>query len=113
MSGVNTRMMSLHLQEISVQVEPEAVAVLIRDGVSWYQPSTMLTVSGNICLPTISPYSLQLNTIENVWNYLRQNRPGGIVWDTYEDIVTVCSNAGIWFANQSERITSIGIRSRI
>ncbi|GLH28125.1 hypothetical protein WSS15_07750 [Acetobacter pasteurianus] len=82
-------------------------------GVSWYQPSTMLTVSGNIRLPTIFPYSLKLNTIENVWNYLRQNRPSGIVWDTYEDIVAVCSNAGIWFANQSERITSIDIWSRI
>ncbi|WP_155468030.1 hypothetical protein [Acetobacter pasteurianus] len=67
---MSTGMMSLHLQEISAQVEPEAVAVLIRDGASWYQPSTMLVVPGNIRLLTISHYSLQLNTIENVWNYL-------------------------------------------
>ncbi|GCD56360.1 transposase [Acetobacter pasteurianus NBRC 3222] len=110
---MNTRMMSLHLQETSAQVEPEAVVVLIRDGGSWYRPSTTLAVPDNIRLLMISPYSLQLNTIENVWNYLRQNRPRGIVWGTYEDIVTAYSNAEIWFANQSERIISIGIRSSI
>lgn len=56
--------MSLHLQEISAQVELEAVAVLIRDGASWYLPSTTLAVPDNIHLLTIPPYSLQLNTVE-------------------------------------------------
>jgi hypothetical protein len=48
--------------------------------------------------------------MENVWQFLRQNRLGAQVWKTYNDIVRACSNAWNWFVSDAARIASIGAR---
>jgi transposase len=37
----------------------------------------------NIRLLPLPPYSPELNPMENVWEYLRQNELAFLVWETY------------------------------
>jgi DDE superfamily endonuclease len=111
MPTANTMCMKLHLAEISTQVAPGAIAVLVCDGAGWHQEGGDLVVPGNIVLLHLPPYSPELNPMENVWDYLRGNRLSAGIWDTYHDIVDACANAWNWFVNDPDRIRSIGTRS--
>jgi hypothetical protein len=48
--------------------------------------------------------------MENVWDYLRQNKLCARVWDTYDDIVEACRQAWNFLIDDPERIRSIGSR---
>ena len=58
-------------------------------------------------LITLPAYAPELNAMENVWQFLRQNRLGAQVWKTYNDIVRACSDAWNWFVSDAPRIASI------
>jgi transposase len=62
--------MRLHLAEISRHVVQDAHAVL--DGAGWHGAAD-LTVADNITLLPLPAYFPELNPVENVWQYLRQN----------------------------------------
>ncbi len=109
--AANTEMMNLHLAEISTQVAAEAIAVLICDGAGWHQHGKLLHVPENIRLLPLPPYSPELNPMENVWDYLRQNKLCATVWDSYEEIVEACRPAWNWLTDDPDRIRSIGTRS--
>ena len=64
----------------------------------------------NITLLPLPPYSPELNPMENVWHYLRENTLCSLVWDTYEDIVDACATAWHFLINDPQRIRSIGTR---
>jgi hypothetical protein len=70
----NVEAMNLHLVEISTQVTPRAHAILVCDGAGWHQRGRQLRVPDNITLLTLPPYTPELNPMENVWDYLRQNK---------------------------------------
>src|SRR5918999_1241522 len=70
---VNTDAMHLHLQEISRHVAPGAHAVLVLDGAGWHSAAA-LVVPANLTLLPLPPKSPELNPVENVWEYLRQNQ---------------------------------------
>lgn len=108
--SANTEMMNLHLAEISTQVTAAAHAVLICDGAGWHQCGKTLQVPANITLLHLPPYSPELNPMENVWDYLRQNKLCALVWDSYDEIVGACKTAWNWLINDPERIKSIGAR---
>jgi len=108
--AANTEMMNLHLQEISTQVSEGAHAVLVCDGAGWHRPGENLLVPSNISLLPLPPYSPELNPMENVWEYLRQNKLASLVWDSYEQIIAACAAAWNWLIADPERITSIGSR---
>ena len=48
--------------------------------------------------------------MENVWDYLRQNKLSALVWDSYDAIVHACKAAWDWLVADPARITSIGTR---
>ena len=102
--------MNLHLAEISSQVAPGAHAVLTLDGAGWHQAGSKLRVPHNISLLPLPPYSPELNPVENVWQFLRQNYLSNRVYETYEAIVDACCNAWNKLAAAPERITSIATR---
>jgi hypothetical protein len=108
--AANTQMMNLHLAEISTQVAPGAIAVLVCDGAGWHQTGGALVVPANIVLLHLPPYSPELNPMENVWNYLRQNKLSALVWNTYDEILDACQAAWNWLIANPARITSIGAR---
>ena len=55
-----------------------------------------LAVPGNLTLLPLPRYSPELNPVENVWEYLRQNKLGHRVWPDYEAIVATCCDAWNW-----------------
>ena len=108
--AANTQMMNLHLAEISTQIALGAIAVLVCDGAGWHQTGGALIVPGNIVLLHLPPYSPELNPMENVWDYLRQNKLSALVWNSYDEILDACETAWNWLIADPARITSIGTR---
>ena len=52
----------------------------------------------------------ELNPVENVWQYLRQNWLSNTVFENYDAIVDAACNAWPNLTADPERITSIGMR---
>jgi DDE superfamily endonuclease len=106
----NVHAMNLHLQEISTQVSQGAFAVLTLDGAGWHQLSDRLVVPENIGLLHLPPYSPELNPVENIWEFLRQNDLSNRVYATYEAIVDACCVAWNKLTAAPARIRSIATR---
>ena len=49
--------------------------------------------------------------MENVWDYLRQNKLCAQIWNSYDDIVEACKTAWNWLIADPSRIMSTGTRS--
>src|SRR3954452_19137026 len=107
---VNTEAMNLHLQEISSQVSPSAHAVLTCDGAGWHQAGGKLRLPDNVSLLPLPPYSPELNPVENVWQFLRQNQLSNRVFESYDAIVDACCTAWNALIDDPARITSIATR---
>ncbi len=110
MPEVNTGAMEAHLAEISGRVSPGAHAVLVLDGAGWHS-SPRLRVPDNISLLPLPRYSPELNPVENVWQYLRQNWLSHRVWDSYEAVAAACCDAWNALMRSPERIASITTRA--
>jgi hypothetical protein len=82
MPTVSTEAMNKHLAEISQCVSVSAIALLILDGAGWHS-SPQLVVPENIVLMPLPPCAPELNSTENIWEYLRSNFLSHCVWDTY------------------------------
>jgi hypothetical protein len=107
----NAWSMSLHLAEISRQVAPGAHAVVILDGAGWHQTGGRLQVPDTISLLHLPPYSPELNPIENVWQYLRQNQLAHRVWADYVAIIETCCEAWNALMATPNRLASITHRN--
>lgn len=106
---VNIDAMSQHLAAISTCVSEGAIALMITDGAGWHS-SSKLIIPDNIVLLTLPPYAPELNSVENIWAYLRGNAFGHQVWDAYEAIMDACCAAWTTLMNAPEVIRSIGTR---
>lgn len=107
---VNSEAMSLHLAEISKHVRPGAHAVITLDGAGWHQSGGRLRVPGNISLLPLPPYSPELNPVENIWQFLRQNYLANRVFETYDAIVDACCDAWNALRNAPGQIQTITSR---
>ncbi len=110
MPYANAEAMNAHLKEISAEVAPGARAVLVCDGAGWHQRGEKLIVPRNITLLSLPAYSPELNPMEKVWDYLRQNKLCALVWNTYEEILDACQSAWRFLIDDPDRIRSIGTR---
>lgn len=93
MPRANAEAMNKHLAEIATQVAPGCHAVLILDGAGWHQTGGQLKVPDNITLLHLPPYCPELNPVENIWQYLRQNYLANRVFNSYDEIVEACCSA--------------------
>ncbi len=66
-----------------------------------------LNVPENLSIMFIPPYSPELNPVENIWQFLRQNYLSNRVFETYENIVDACCEAWNKLTAETGRITSI------
>ncbi|MGH7042580.1 MAG: IS630 family transposase [Acetobacteraceae bacterium] len=106
----NTDAMNLHLQDISTQVSPGAHAVLTVDGAGWHRIGGGLKLPDNISLLVLPPYSPELNPVEDIWQFLRQNFLSNRVFATYEAIIDACCEAWNKLIAMPGRIHSIAER---
>jgi len=101
--------MQLHLEEISNRVAPGAHAVVILDQAAWHT-TAKLEVPDNITLMALPPKSPELNPVENVWQFMRQNWLSNRVFKNYDDVVAHCAFAWNRLTDQPWRIMYLGLR---
>jgi transposase len=101
--------MTLQLAEISQAVAPGAHAVVLLDQAGWHL-SRRLVVPPNITLMPLPAKAPELNPVENVWQFLRENWLSNRVFRSYEDILDHCCAAWNKLIDQPWRIMSIGLR---
>ncbi len=97
--------MTLHLREISRAVKLSAHAVVRLDQVGWHG-SKELEVPDNIALLPLPPRSPELNPVENVWQFIRDNWLSNRVFKSYEDILDHCCYAWNSLIEQPWKIMS-------
>ena len=102
--AANMECMNFHLAEISTQVAPGSIAAVICDGAGWHQRGRKIKLPHNIVLLPLPPYAPELNSMENVWDYLRANKLSACVWDGYNEILAACADAWNWLVNDPVRI---------
>jgi transposase len=105
----NTAAMALHLAEISRTVTPGAHAVLLLDQAGWHL-SAKLDIPDNITLMPLPPKSPELNPVENIWQYMRDNWLSNRVFQSYGDILDHCCHAWNKLVDRPWTIMSIGLR---
>ncbi len=109
MPHCDSEAMNAHLAEISAMVAPGAHAVVILDQAGWHL-SGSLAIPANITLLPLPSRAPELNPVENVWQYLRDNWLSNHVFENYDDILSYCCEAWNRLIKQPWKITSIGMR---
>jgi len=110
MPEADTEAMQAHLAAVGREVSPGAHAVLVLDGAAWHT-TPKLRIPGNISLLPLPPYAPELNPVETIWEFLRQNLLSHRVWDSYDDIVEACCAAWNWLMQMPDQIATITARS--
>ena len=85
-------------------------AVLLLDQAGWHG-SRALVIPGNITLLPLPPKCPELNPVENVWQFMRDNWLSNRVFKSYDDILDHCCFAWNRLTDQPWRIMSLGLRT--
>jgi len=86
MPWCDTYAMTQHLAEIARHVDENAHAILIMDQAGWHM-SNNLVVPGNITILPLPPKSPELNPVENLWHFMRENWLSNRVFKSYESSI--------------------------
>jgi len=105
----NTQAMQWHLEEIATQVAPTAHAVVLLDQAGWHM-TDKLDIPNNITLMPLPPRAPELNPVENIWQFLRENWLSNRIFKSYDDILDHCCFAWNRLIDQPWRIRSIARR---
>ena len=109
MPYADTEAMNEHLRLISNEVAPNAHALVLLDQAGWHT-TPRLEVPDNVTLMPLPPRAPELNPVENIWQFLRDNWLSNRVFTSYEDILAHCCEAWNELTEQPWRIRSIGMR---
>ena len=96
-------------REIANTVAPGSHAVLLVDQAGWHL-SARLVVPANITIIPLPPKCPELNPVENIWQYMRENWLSNRVFKSYDDIVDHCCYAWNTLIDRPWKIMSIGLR---
>ena len=72
--------------------------------------SKKLVVPGNIILMPLPAKCPELNPVENIWQFMRENWLSNRIFTSYENILQHCCEAWNKLIDQPWRIMSIGLR---
>ena len=79
----------------------------------WRKPKTERFGSiGNANVSLEPPKSLELNPVENVWQFMGNNWLSNRIFKSYEDVLAHCCYAWNKLIDQPWKIMSIGARDR-
>ena len=109
MPFANTQAMQAHLDEIGRTVARGAHAVLLLDRAGWHT-TEKLTIPKNLTMILLPSRSPELNPVENIWQYLRENWISNRVFTSYADILDHCCDAWNKLVDRPWTIMSIGLR---
>ena len=109
MPNANTEAMQAHLDKIGRADTPGAHAVIILDKAGWHT-TRKLKFPANLTLVPLPPACPELNSAENIWQYLRQTYLSNRVFESYTAILDACQDAWRKLLAEVGRITSIVAR---
>ena len=87
-----TEAMSEHRAEVSRTVAPDAHAVVLLDQAGWHQ-SRALLVPDTITLVPLPAHAPELNPVENIGQFMRDNWLSNRTFQSYDDILDHCCAA--------------------
>jgi len=105
----NTAGMNLHLREISDMVSPGRHAVLLLDQAGWHLSGEVTVAQQHDPLP-LPAKCPELNVMEKVWQFMRDNWLSNRVFRDHDDIVGLCCFYWNRLIEMPWRIMSIGMR---
>lgn len=88
MPGVDTDCMNAFLGEMAIQLNGKT-AIMVLDGAGWHK-SAALVVPHNIKLIFLPPYSPELNPVEKLWEYIKNNTIKNKIYtciDTLKEVI--------------------------
>src|SRR3954463_11987992 len=95
--------------EVAQAVAPGAHGVMLMDRAGWHCTKD-LVVPDNLTLVLLPARAPELNPVENIWQFLRDNWLSSRVFASYRDIVDHCCDAWNRLIDQPWLIMSIGLR---
>ena len=101
-----------HLRLISQRTAPGRHAVIVTDGAAFHQ-EYLADEFDNLTIVKLPPYSPELNPVEQIWQWLRNNELANRCFKGYEDIVNECSRAWNSFISDINRIKEMCTRDWI
>jgi len=110
--SINMDGMREHLRLISERTVRGRHAVLVVDGAAYHQEH-LADEFENITIIKLPPYSPELNPVEQVWQWLRQNELANRCFNGYQDIVNECTRAWNSFISDVNRIKKMCMRDWI
>lgn len=102
--NVNTETMNFFLQRVSKKMSRWKHCILIVDGAGWHR-SEEIIIPKNITLLSLPPYSPQLNGIERLWLWLKDNFLSNSVFENEKSIYKAGMDA--WNKATAEIIQSL------
>ena len=109
MPSSNMYCMEIFLKELSKKISKDKHCVLIVDRASWHT-SKKLLVPGNITLIKLPPYSPELNSIEQVWAWLRRHYFSNKVFKNLQHLVDEICKGWNNFCSRTNLVKSISRR---
>ena len=103
---LDTEAMNLFLAELAQAVAPGAHAVVLMDKAGWHIADD-LVVPANITPVFLPSYSPELNPIERLWLYLKDNHLSHRVFDGPAEIIDACCGAWNNLIAETGRIRSL------
>ena len=101
--------MALHLAEIARHITPSKHCALLVDQTGWHM-SKRLAVPANVAVVPLPAKCPELNPVENVCQFMRNNWASNQVFAPYNAIVDHCCDAWNRLAAQPLRVMPTGLR---
>jgi transposase len=108
--NVSTQSMQIFLDDFSKHIKQGRHAAIIIDNAGWHTAKD-LNIPHNITLIPLPPYSPELNSMEQVWQWMKDNFLSNITFENYEEILDKLEEAWNAFSNDIELVKSICYRS--
>jgi len=102
----NTDAMNLHLVEITYST-PGTLAIMFMDQARWLMTNALI-VPENISIIPVPAKCPELNPVENIWQFMRDNWLSNRVFESYDEIADHCCDAWNKLIELPSRIMSIG-----
>lgn len=102
--------MQMFLDDFSQHIKSGKHAAIIIDNAGWHTAKN-LNIPHNITFIPLPPYSPELNSMEQVWQWMKDNYLSNTIFDNYEEILDKLQKAWNAFANDKELVKSICYRS--
>lgn len=101
--------MQIYLDLLSKHIRDGRHVALIVDNAGWHT-SKELKIPHNITLIPLPPYSPELNSMEQVWQWMKKHYLSNMCFKNYGEIVDILQEAWNAFSSNIELVKSVCYR---